>query len=591
MIRCKSCGTENSPESRFCEDCGAQVASGDTAAVAVAVREGPLAVGQVLDGRLRIDDVVESGRLNRYRVTPTDQPDADSLLVLEAPKKGEGSLLAAQGRLLDPLEHAGLFRPSERFATEDFDYAAGPWPGSCRLDEQVSSSGALSAEEVIHLGQRLLSIVEVLHQNGILARAIQPGRIWLDEDLFPILDCWDRATTADAPLDEEACVTPGFSAPELYGIGTLDERADLFSLGAVLYFALTGKRADLESRESFFSFPRPATTENGPLVDAIMRAVAKSPGDRFARVEDMREALTRAAAGEPIAPPPAPKPLPAATPPAAPPRAAVAPVAVGGTVVALKSDIGCVRSINQDACLELRFRSFEKSQPRDAHLVAVIDGMGGEAEGDKAASLALRSIAHEVVTTFLSLQDGRGTNPLLPTDRIEKNRFVLQKALEQANRNIFDYASLDLARRGMGCTITACLIDGDTAVYAHAGDTRGYHFRDQLEQVTTDHSLVGRLVALGSMTPEEARTSSQRSIIYRAMGTNPEIEVDLYERKLEPGDLIVLCSDGIWEYYEAGELADIVRAAASPEELCDRLVSICLSRGADDNATVAVIRV
>ena len=254
------------------------------------------------------------------------------------------------------------------------------------------------------------------------------------------------------------------------------------------------------------------------------------------------------------------------------------------------SHIGCVRRINQDACLELRFSFYEKSRRYEGWLVTVIDGMGGEAEGDKAASLALRTIAQEVVAADLSLRNGRHTTVLMPEDMDQRCHYLLERALRAANRTIFEYASLDSARQGMGCTITACLLAGSKAYFAQVGDTRGYHGRDKLTQVTTDHSLVGRLVAMGSLTQEEARVSPQRSIIYRALGTNPDVEVDLFDRDLAPGDRIVLCSDGVWEYFEADEFEHHVMAPLSPQELCQKMVDLCLGRGADDNATIAVIQ-
>ena len=142
----------------------------------------------------------------------------------------------------------------------------------------------------------------------------------------------------------------------------------------------------------------------------------------------------------------------------------------------------------------------------------------------------------------------------------------------------------------MGCTITACILEPDEIVIGHVGDTRAYHWREGvLTRLTTDHSLVGRLVEMGQLTEEEARNSPQRSIIYRAMGTNPEVEVDLYHQELKPGDRIMVSSDGVWEYFESGELQSLMAEADTPANIAARLVDICLQRGADDNATLAVI--
>lgn len=256
----------------------------------------------------------------------------------------------------------------------------------------------------------------------------------------------------------------------------------------------------------------------------------------------------------------------------------------------MKSHVGMVCSINQDACLELRLSAREKDVPITAHLVVVADGMGGEAEGDKAASLAIRALAHEVVERFLTFNVGTGTTVLLPPDPAERNAYILRRGMERANRTIFQYASQDPSRRGMGCTMTAVLLEGDLAVFGHVGDTRGYRVADELDQVTTDHSLVGRLVQMGRLTREEARHSPQRSVIYRALGTNPDVEVDLYDRRLAAGEYLLVSSDGVWEYYTDEELLAFFQGHPEPQAICEKLVQTCLDRGADDNATCAIVQ-
>jgi protein phosphatase len=305
-----------------------------------------------------------------------------------------------------------------------------------------------------------------------------------------------------------------------------------------------------------------------------MKAVSKAPAERYATAGEMLNALEACTEGAAVT-----VEMPSV------------PVAAGGYEVALKTNIGCVRSINQDACLNLSFEVFEKDVPTRAHLVVVADGMGGEAEGDKAASLAVRSLAREVLTSVLHFQIFGETNKLLPPDPIERARILLQRGLEVANRSIHDYSEQDSSRRGMGCTISCAMLLGDTAILGHVGDTRGYRFRgEELDLITTDHSLVGRLVQMGQMSREEARHSPQRSIIYRALGTNAEVEVDLYERRLAPGDYLLLCSDGVWEYYTDEELSECFSQGAECEDVADALIKICLERGADDNATCAVVR-
>lgn len=545
-------------------------------------RLGPLDPGsQVLD-RYLIESLLESGPILRYQARRDDQ----SFLLLEARRTGEVSQLSRQRELLSGLGGEHFLQPADFFTAEDFDYAATPWPGE-RLEDQLASAGTFQASEVEKLLQELLEKLDELHQQKMLSRSIQPSRIWRDADGHIKLDLWERACSlgSDGESEEVCSVTPGFSAPEMYGLGLQDQRLDLFSVAAVGYNLLTGQRLNLEARESFFVIPPPAVSGADGLVKVIMRGLRKKPEERFESAQAMLEALRNPSSlAEEPTPAPSPAPAPA---PAVKKNGKAAPT---GPEVAMFSHIGCVRRINQDACLELRFSFYEKSRRYDGWLVTVIDGMGGEAEGDKAASLALRTIAQEVVAADLSLRNGRQTTVLMPEDMDQRCHYLLERALRAANRTIFEYASQDSARQGMGCTITACLLAGSKAYFAQVGDTRGYHGREKLTQVTTDHSLVGRLVAMGSLTQEEARVSPQRSIIYRALGTNPDVEVDLFDREVAPGDRIVLCSDGVWEYFEADEFEHHVMAPQSPQELCQKLVDLCLGRGADDNATIAVIQ-
>ncbi len=365
------------------------------------------------------------------------------------------------------------------------------------------------------------------------------------------------------------------------GGASLGPSSALYSVGAVLHFAGSGQRTDLESRENFFTFAPLKLSGDEVLSACITKLTSKDQQNRLSSAQEFQEFLELDA-----------PPRPSSSAFAKSPRPEVPPLPDGQCRydVALISHVGCVRSINQDAGLEMRFQAVEKSKSRESHLVVIVDGMGGEAEGDKAASLALRTIAKEVLDASLALQDERVTTPLLPPTRRERNMLVLERALKRANRNIYSYAERDHGRRGMGCTITACILEPNEAVLGHVGDTRGYHVRGrEMNRITTDHSWVGQLVEMGRLTEEEARNHPQRSLILRAMGTNPEVEVDLYHCEMRPGDRLMLSSDGVWEYFEAEELEAVLTADRSPQDIAAQLVDICLERGADDNATAAVV--
>ena len=251
-----------------------------------------------------------------------------------------------------------------------------------------------------------------------------------------------------------------------------------------------------------------------------------------------------------------------------------------------------MREVNQDSMLVTTFSACERSVPTVSALLIVADGMGGEAEGDKASSLAIRGMASYVLRNQLPVViSPEGAPPPLPPEPVARLEALLRGAMTSANEGIFQYAQMDPARRGMGSTLTSVMIDWPHAVFGHAGDTRAYLVREGLDQVTEDHSLVGKLVRMGQLTREEARNSPQRSYLYRAMGTSAELEMDVYQRTLEPGDRLLMCSDGVWEYFTDEEIVAMMRAHDDPQATCEALIAEVLKRGADDNCTAIVLHV
>jgi serine/threonine protein phosphatase PrpC len=588
MVICQVCGHENESDQRFCDECGAELQPSAESGKPTPNNAPTLDEDSELeteDGQdVKVKRLLSLGRLNRYSCMLADSP---ALLLEETPTAP--GFLAGRREKLAPLEGlAGVWQPSVVFEHNGRSFAVGELPSGPTLDERVRSGGPLPAEELKELASSLALLLQALHEKCFLLRSLQPDRMWWDpESRSLVVDSFERLVPVEGS-GEDFQVVNGFSPPEAYGVGggQVGTSSDLYTAGAILHFAGSGERTDLESRENFFSFDpmRELERDDAVLAACIGRLTAKDARQRLADAKEFEEYLARDTV------PPAPVPVPAGASTSIPTEAVVNPGSGCNYLVALQSHVGCVRSVNQDACLQLRFTAIEKSQPRLSHLVVVVDGMGGEAEGDKAASLALRTIAKEVVDASLSLKDERVTAPLLPVTPRERNMRVLERALQRANRNIFGYAERDHNRRGMGCTITACILEPDEITLGHVGDTRAYHLRgSEMTRLTTDHSLVGRLVEMGQLTEEEARNSPQRSIIYRAMGTNPEVEVDLYHKDLQPGDRLMVSSDGVWEYFESGELQGLLSADLSPADIASRLVDICLQRGADDNATLAVI--
>jgi len=225
-----------------------------------------------------------------------------------------------------------------------------------------------------------------------------------------------------------------------------------------------------------------------------------------------------------------------------------------------RTDVGRQRSANEDALV--------LSPP----FYAVADGMGGARAGEVASSLA--------AGVFDEQQD---------TDDPPETR--LTRIVEEANRRIFDLASTDESHRGMGTTLTAAMVHGDEVSLGHVGDSRAYLLRDgKLEQLTRDHSLVAELERTGQITPEAAEHHPQRSIITRALGPEPSVEVDTYTVGGRDGDLFLICSDGLTSMIADDEVATLLRAGGTLEETAEALVRAANQSGGKDNITVVLFR-
>jgi serine/threonine protein phosphatase PrpC len=163
---------------------------------------------------------------------------------------------------------------------------------------------------------------------------------------------------------------------------------------------------------------------------------------------------------------------------------------------------------------------------------------------------------------------------------------VLSDAVQLANEKVSDEIPEG------GTTVTAAAIVGDLVYIAHVGDSRAYLLTgDDLEQITRDHSLVQRLIELDQLTPDEAAAHPQRNVLYRAIGQSEHIEIDTATRRLPPGSCLMLCSDGLWNQVPESKILQVVKSSATPQEACDRLVTLANESGGADNVTVVIIQV
>ena len=229
---------------------------------------------------------------------------------------------------------------------------------------------------------------------------------------------------------------------------------------------------------------------------------------------------------------------------------------------AARSDVGLVRSNNQDSAYA------------GPHLLVVADGMGGHAGGDVASSVAIAALAP---------LDGESHGP---DDALDE----LERALEEAREEIISRSESNPELAGMGTTVTAILRAGNKLAMVHLGDSRGYLLRDGvLTQVTTDHTFVQHLVNTGKITPEEAETHPQRSVVMRVLGDfDVDIAPDLSVREARAGDRWLLCSDGLSGFVSGETIARTLYELPDVDTCAERLVQLALRAGGGDNVTVVV---
>ncbi len=234
------------------------------------------------------------------------------------------------------------------------------------------------------------------------------------------------------------------------------------------------------------------------------------------------------------------------------------------------SDQGRVRKLNEDS-----FCIHGLQEGETTGFCVVSDGMGGHNAGEVASQKTVQFVAEEL----MKMPEDTGVPKLL------------NRAVAEANRQIYQLAMENQSQRGMGATLVAAVICQEQIYLANVGDSRAYAFRgDQLLQITRDHSVVEELVANGTITREEARMHPQRNIITRAIGSDSETEADIFEYDYYPGDVLLLCSDGLSSMLTDEEIREIIAKYTDAKTIVDALIAAANRQGGRDNITVVCIR-
>ncbi|SHE50996.1 protein phosphatase [Desulfofundulus australicus DSM 11792] len=231
------------------------------------------------------------------------------------------------------------------------------------------------------------------------------------------------------------------------------------------------------------------------------------------------------------------------------------------------SDAGLVRQVNEDSmCVEPGLGLF-----------AVADGMGGHQAGEIASRTAINELVRFLKAHYPFPRDPGS---------------LLLQGIQEANRLVYQLSFSNPGYRGMGTTLTAALVKNEYLYLAHVGDSRVYLLRKgKMHQLTEDHSLVGELVRLGGISEEQARNHPRRNILTRALGIEPRVEVDGARVKIQKGDKIILCTDGLTVHLSPQDILMLLQENPDPDRAVSKLIQAALNRGGSDNITVILLAV
>jgi serine/threonine protein phosphatase PrpC len=471
------------------------------------------------------------------------------------------------------IGHPAYFRAREGFSEDGRVYLV-------YADEQLQpftakrrGSIAMPEHEALSVAIQICQAVSYLHNRGMRVNDICPAALAYGADGRIKLTSLDYISN-DNELQSDPILNDGYTAPEIYRGKSVDKRADVFSIGCLLYTCLTGERIECETwREEATPIRFYPPHVISPDLERVLRgALAFKPEARWPTAEQLKAELLKLNSHLEI-------------------RASC------------QTDVGIVREANEDSIMALEFMQDSQIAPGRHYLYVVSDGMGGAEAGETASAIAVESIQDYVEKGVSQLsvspqtqtagnpETSAGVNaaPALSVSALEQ---ILQTALEEANRKIVEHQVVHPERRGMGATAVGALIAPPDAVVAWVGDSRAYLWEGgRLRQLTKDHSLVQRLVELGQISAEEARDHEHKNVITRSLGarTNGPAGAEVLKLRLKRGDRLMLCSDGLTTHVEDSAIAEILARREDPVEASRELIVAANAGGGTDNISVIVI--
>jgi serine/threonine protein phosphatase PrpC len=541
---CPNCGNSgNEAGSSFCQTCGVRLGSSLTPPPPP---PNLCEAGRVIAGRFRIESLLWTApTYNAYSAGATGSPETlytiieqlaqDDPLAELSPlgAAGAGELADDSLKVSGSLEEAAA--AFERFGIFKPIEHTVEGENLYIVFEQIQGQALAHLDQTgekdaRQIGLLLCDLAERFHRHGWVYNGFEPYGIVLDPENRPRLIGFNRARQEGSPVDD-APIYPsrGFTAPELF--------------------------------------------DEGAVYD-LARALTEDPDDRIQTVIELRDAL----------------------------------VSLNLPVVLQSghfTDVGLVRELNEDSVLALNLTQYYESVQTQIGLYIVSDGMGGEAAGEVASRVTVRAVAEWVTEKLISasLKSTQEERIAAPTHTgglrlaiADGNEMatteMLRMAVIHANREVMAYSRANPESRGLGATVTVAMIVGEVLTISHVGDSRCYLLSgDRFEQITEDHSLVQRMVNTGNLSRSEARIHPYRNVIYRSIGADEQIEIDIIRRKLKSGDVILLCSDGLNSMLGDDQIRDILMVNPDPNAAAKELVVAANAAGGEDNTSVIVVRI
>lgn len=441
-----------------------------------------------------------------------------------------------------------------------------------------------AATESLRFGW-LIQIAETmqeLHERGAMLETLRPENVLIASDGKVRIS--DISQLLPFPLPEHAPLRAGlYSAPELIlASDKADARSDLYTFGAMLYALHLGREL-AENDFELQGVPKPILQHFADCHPLFGRLISKT----FCRDVNLRFPTAEAVEEDPTG-------------------FAEVLALLGACQTSLDrvrlevgawSSTGMVRTGNEDAFAVLQTCQCFEDGVQDRVLLLAADGMGGSDAGEVAARMTIQSLLRKIVqqkpwnffpgATAAEAETGED-GQLLDS---ATTRLSLMALISEANKEVFAAAREGAGRRGMGCTLEVVYLAGDSFTVGHVGDSRTYLLhRGQLRQITEDQTWVQRMVAIGAMSPDEAQDHPRRSELQQAIGGHAEVQPAVYEGRLVPGDVILVCSDGVTTHLSPEVLQEILQRNTSAEACARQIINWTNLYGGTDNSTALVVR-